>query len=59
MLRITVGRSAREELPDASALALLRALGSPVDLPTLRATLDDLAQQVRALFVRYIGEIHP
>ena len=58
MLRITVGRGARGELPDASALALLRAVaGSAVDLETLQATLDDLAQQVRAMFVRHIGEI--
>ena len=57
MLRINVGRGARDELPDASALALLRAVGGAVDLETLQATLDDLAQQVRAMFVRHIGEI--
>ncbi len=50
MLRITVGRGAREELPDASARALLRALGEAVDLDAMRATLDDLAQQVRTAF---------
>ena len=60
MLRITVGRGAREELPDASAHALLRAgRRQAVDLDALRATLDDLAQQVRAAFVRHIGEIQP
>ena len=59
MLRITVGRGAREELPDASAQALLRAVGEAVDLDALRATLDDLARQVRAVFVRHIGEIQP
>ena len=59
MLRITVGRGAREELPDASAQALLRAVGEAVDLGALRATLDDLARQVRAVFVRHIGEIQP
>jgi glutamate-ammonia-ligase adenylyltransferase len=59
MLRITVGRGAREELPDASAHALLRAVGEAVDLDALRATLDDLARQVRAVFVRHIGEIQP
>ena len=59
MLRITVGRGAREELPDASAHALLRAVGDAVDLAALRATLDDLARQVRAVFVRHIGEIQP
>jgi [glutamine synthetase] adenylyltransferase / [glutamine synthetase]-adenylyl-L-tyrosine phosphorylase len=59
MLRITVGRGAREELPDASAQALLRAVGEAVDLGALRATLDDLARKVRAVFVRHIGEIPP
>jgi glutamate-ammonia-ligase adenylyltransferase len=57
MLRITVGRGAHKELPEASAQALLRAVGSAVDLDALRGTLDDLARQVRAAFVRYIGEI--
>ena len=65
MLRITVGRNARDELPDASARALLRAAGTalqlpgPIDLAELRATLDALARQVRAAFVRTIGEIRP
>jgi glutamate-ammonia-ligase adenylyltransferase len=59
MLRITVGRAARDDLPDASAQALLRAVGGAVDLATLRATLDDLAHQVRAAFVRHVGEIRP
>jgi len=65
MLRITVGRGARDELPDASARALLRAVATalggeePIALAELRATLDALAQQVRAAFVRYIGEIRP
>jgi glutamate-ammonia-ligase adenylyltransferase len=57
MLRITVGRGAREALPDASEQALLRAVGSAVDLSALRTTMDDMAQQVRAAFVRYVGEI--
>ena len=65
MLRITVGRTAKHELPDASARALLRAVADalgetgPVDLASLRATLDDMAQQVRAAFVRHIGDIGP
>ena len=59
MLRITVGRSARDELPDATAAALLRAVGEAVDLAALRATLDELARQVRAAFVRHIGEVQP
>jgi glutamate-ammonia-ligase adenylyltransferase len=58
MLRITVGRGARDALPDASAQALLRAIGSAVDLSALRTTMDDMAQQVRAAFVRYVGEVH-
>ncbi len=58
MLRITVGRSAREALPDASGQALLRAVGSAVDLSALRTTMDHMAQQVRAAFVRYVGEVH-
>jgi glutamate-ammonia-ligase adenylyltransferase len=57
MLRVTVGRGAHKEVPDASAQALLRAVGTAVDLATLRATLDDLARQVRAAFVRHVGEI--
>jgi len=63
MLRITVGRGAHDELPDASANALLRAVATAldqtgsVDLAWLRVTLDDLARQVRAAFIRYIGEL--
>jgi [glutamine synthetase] adenylyltransferase / [glutamine synthetase]-adenylyl-L-tyrosine phosphorylase len=65
LLRITVGRGVHDELPDASARALMRAvaialdLAGPVDLAGLRATLDTLAQQVRAAFVRHVGEIGP
>jgi glutamate-ammonia-ligase adenylyltransferase len=59
MLRITVGRGARDALPDASAQALLRAVGSASDLDALRASLDTLAQQVRGAFVRHVGEIQP
>ena len=33
MLRITVGRGAREKLPDASAQALLRAVAEALDTP--------------------------
>jgi glutamate-ammonia-ligase adenylyltransferase len=58
MLRITVGRGARDALPDASEQALLRAVGSAVDLSALRITMEEVAQQVRAAFVRYVGEIH-
>ena len=57
MLRITVGRGAREAPPDASEQALLRAVASTVDLSALRTTMDKMAQQVRATFVRYVGEV--
>ena len=63
MLRVTVGRDAGEALPDASAHALLRAVSEPldasgpIDLAWLRGTLDTLARQVRAAFVRNIGEL--
>ena len=61
MLRIVVGRSVGEILPDASARPLLAAAQAAkldaVGVAGLRATLDVLAQQVRAVFVRHIGEI--
>lgn len=61
MLRITVGRGAKDLLPEASARPLLRAAaqaGAPAaDLAALRASLDELAEQVRAAFVRHVGEI--
>ena len=56
MLRITVGRDARETLSEASARPLLRAMGA-ADLATLRAGLDALAADVRAAFVRYVGPV--
>jgi glutamate-ammonia-ligase adenylyltransferase len=61
MLRITIGRTAPAELPEATARPLLRAAaeaGAPaVDLPALRASLDALAAEVRAAFIRHVGEI--
>ncbi len=61
MLRITVGRNAPEALPEATAQALLLAVGragvEAVDLPALRVTLDTLARDVRVVFEREIGEI--
>jgi glutamate-ammonia-ligase adenylyltransferase len=61
MLRITAGRGAPEALPDASARPLLRAVAAAgieaVDLRGLRANLDAVAQQVRAAFVRHVGEV--
>jgi glutamate-ammonia-ligase adenylyltransferase len=61
MLRITVGRDAPAELPEASAAPLLRAVtaagAAAVDLPGLRDTLDELARDVRAAFVRHVGRL--
>ena len=61
VLRIVVGREVGPTLPDASARPLLAAAAAAgleaVDAAGLRATLDGLAQQVRAVFVRHIGEI--
>ncbi|MEI7710887.1 MAG: bifunctional [glutamine synthetase] adenylyltransferase/[glutamine synthetase]-adenylyl-L-tyrosine phosphorylase [Rhodospirillales bacterium] len=61
MLRILVGREVGEVLPDASARPLLAAARAAnleaTDATGLRAALDELAQQVRAIFVRHIGEI--
>ncbi len=61
MLRITIGRTAPAELPEATARPLLRAAaeaGAPaVDLAALRASLDALAAEVRAAFIRHVGEI--
>ncbi len=56
MLRITVGRDAGDELPEASARPLLRAMGV-ADLPDLRADLDALAAEVRGAFARYVGVV--
>ena len=51
----------RQTLAEASAEALLaatQAAGEPaVDVAGLRATLDRLALDVRAAFVRLVGEI--
>ena len=61
MLRVTDGPAPREARSDAAADALLaatRAAGvAAVDVAGLRATLDQLARQVRAAFVRLVGEI--
>ncbi len=61
MLRITLGRGAHGDLPEATASSLLRAAaraGAPaVDLADLLMTLDGLGREVRALFVRHVGEI--
>ena len=61
MLRMTVGRVEAEALPSASAALLLRAAaeagvtaGSSEDL--LRQS-DTIAQHVRAIFERHVGEV--
>jgi glutamate-ammonia-ligase adenylyltransferase len=71
MLRITYGRAPAERLSEAPAAALTRALtgvgvdatarggADAVDLPGLQATLDAVASEVRALFIRHVGEIEP
>ena len=60
MLRLTEAAAPRETLAEASADALLaatQAAGVPaVDVAGLRATLDELAKNVRAAFVRLVGE---
>ncbi|MCW3476495.1 bifunctional [glutamine synthetase] adenylyltransferase/[glutamine synthetase]-adenylyl-L-tyrosine phosphorylase [Limobrevibacterium gyesilva] len=61
LLRITYGRAPAEKLSDAAAAALLRAAqaagADAVDLPGLHATLDAVARDVRATFIRHVGEI--
>ena len=63
MLRITLGRDAKEILPSASATPLLNACSAAgLRAPTvmrLRAELDSMATDVRAVFTRQIGEIKP
>jgi len=56
MLRITFGRTPPASLADATAGPLLRATDAG-DVAALRAGLDALAEQVRAAFIRHIGEI--
>ena len=61
MLRITLGQAHPEaQLPEASARPLLRAvlpLLGRLDAAGLHASLERTAEQVRAIFVRRIGEI--
>ena len=60
-LRITEGAKPPAQLAEASLAALLRAVSQAgadtVDLEGLRATLDSVAQQVRAAFIRLVGAI--
>jgi glutamate-ammonia-ligase adenylyltransferase len=60
ILRITIGRSVHEPLPDAAGRALLRATAADVgaiDLAALSATMDDVALAVRRALVRVVGDI--
>ncbi|SHI81104.1 glutamate-ammonia-ligase adenylyltransferase [Roseomonas rosea] len=62
LLRLTVGRVRTEELPPASAHALLRGLAPacetpPVDLPALRAQMREIAAGVRSSFERRLGPL--
>ncbi len=68
MLRITYGRAAPEKLSEAATAALLRAartagarLGGAgaLDVAALHTTIASLADQVRAIFVRHVGECDP
>ena len=60
MLRITVGRGAPDELPEASLRPVLRATATAGiaadDLPSLRHSLSKLTVRVSAIFARIVGE---
>jgi glutamate-ammonia-ligase adenylyltransferase len=59
LLRIMLGRGAIQSLPEPVVQALVRAVGpelpAAVDMDGLRASLDLLAEQVRATFTRIVG----
>jgi glutamate-ammonia-ligase adenylyltransferase len=61
MLRLTHGARPPDEISLSALPAVMRAMHDAgveaVDLSELRATLDELAHDVRALFVRLVGEI--
>ena len=54
MLRITLGRMPRADLPEPTRAAIARALELAVPA-RLEATLDELAASVRAAFTRLVG----
>lgn len=58
MLRVTLGHAAGAELPGPSAETLARAAGV-VDVAELRATMTELAREVRAAFERLVGRPEP
>jgi glutamate-ammonia-ligase adenylyltransferase len=63
LLRIAYGRAPAAKLSEAAEAALLHAVAAagidpaPVDAAALQATLEALARDVRAAFVRLVGEI--
>jgi glutamate-ammonia-ligase adenylyltransferase len=62
LLRLTVGRWKEEALPDPVAAALLGAVGPllprpVVDQSGLRAQMREVAERVRAVFIRRIGSL--
>ncbi|MFT8242962.1 bifunctional [glutamine synthetase] adenylyltransferase/[glutamine synthetase]-adenylyl-L-tyrosine phosphorylase [Roseomonas sp. BN140053] len=66
VLRLTVGRSVPESLPEPAVTALLRACSpvlaaagdaAPVDLAALRGSFARTAEGVRAAFERHIGTL--
>ncbi len=63
LLRITYGHAPPGKLSETVEAELLRAVAAagidpvPVDVASLRATLEALAREVRAAFVRQVGEI--
>ncbi len=66
-LRLTVGRWPEEALPEPVALALVAATGhllpaapaagAAIDQPAYRAQMRAVAQQVRASFIRHVGDL--
>jgi glutamate-ammonia-ligase adenylyltransferase len=55
LLRLTVGRITGPHLSDEAVAALRRVLGEDLDEAAMLRTLDTMAQQVRALFIRHVG----
>jgi glutamate-ammonia-ligase adenylyltransferase len=62
LVRLTIGKSRDAALPAPAAAALLRNVAPlldppPVDLPALRAQMRDVADTVRAIFERRVGDL--
>ena len=56
ILRLVLGRAVQGDPPEAAMPALARVAGSGAELTSVRATLDQLAQHVRDVFTRQIGD---